>query len=226
MVSKRPSLPLGYSFDGLPEIQSVLHSDECLELYSLKSSTDGLICALVIVRLLTGSFDREELSNWWSRQPSELLNVERLFDSERSPAGALVAVMTLHGHQIESESLNQASQAELTDLFVDLVELVERTCAFGMYPDLNPSLLWREPGADGYSQSCQVTEGLVTSRNKSALWLGHSFGMPQGSNSGRAPRLRRAFSSGLNLRERRLLRRLTAAWHHRLIDLEFPLGLG
>jgi AAA+ superfamily predicted ATPase len=147
MVSKRPSLPLGYSFAGLPEIQSVFHSDEHLELYSLQSSTDASICTLVIIRLTTGSFDREELKKWWAAQPSDLLSVERFFDDEQSPTGAFVALLTLHGHPIESESLNQASQVELTNLFVDLVDLVERTCAFGMYPDLNPSSLWREPGS-------------------------------------------------------------------------------
>jgi hypothetical protein len=146
MVSKRPSLPLGYSFAGLPEIKSVLYSDAHLELYRLQSASDDPISTLIIRRPLTNSFGREELSKWWGEQPSDLLNVETLFDAEQAPTGTLVALLTLHGHSIGSEVLTQASQVELTDLFVNLVDLVERTCASGMYPDLNPSLLWRESG--------------------------------------------------------------------------------
>jgi hypothetical protein len=147
MVSKRPSLPLGYSFAGLPEIMSVLHSDANLELYSLQSASDDPISTLIIRRSLTSSIGREELSRWWKQQPSDLLNVERLFDAEQVPTGAIVALLTLQGHPIGSEVLTQASQVELTDLFMDLVDLVERTCALGMYPDLDPSLLWREGGS-------------------------------------------------------------------------------
>ena len=144
MVSKRPSLPLGYSFAGLPEVKSVLHSDETLELYSLESESDDQIEVLLIGRSPTNSFSREKLSEWWGAQPSDLLTVERLFDAQQSPSGAVVALLTLHGHPIESEVLTQASQTELTGLFVELVDLVERTCASGIYPDLNPSLVWRE----------------------------------------------------------------------------------
>lgn len=147
MVSKRPSLPLGYSFAGLPEVKAVLHSDESLELYSLESASDDQIAALIIRRSLTNSFSREELSKWWGEQPNDLLNVERLIDAQQAPNGAVVALLTLHGHPIESEVLTQASQIDLTGLFVDLIDLVERTCASGLYPDLNPSLLWRESGS-------------------------------------------------------------------------------
>jgi ATP-dependent 26S proteasome regulatory subunit len=192
MVSKRPSLPLGYSFAGLPEVKSVLHSDESLELYSLKSASDDSTAALVIRRSLANSLSREDLTKWWGEQPSDLLKVERIFDAEQSPTGAVVALLALHGHPIEYEALTQASQGELTGLFVDLVDFTERTCASGMYPDLNPSLLWRENGGGQLfaispsDRSPQDESEQISMMARAFFWYATGIEYPEHTNASRS----------------------------------------
>jgi ATPase family associated with various cellular activities (AAA)/AAA+ lid domain len=144
MASRRPSLPKGYSFAGLPEVKSTLHIDEKLEIYSLQSSTEDSIAALIIGHSVPSALSGKALTKWWELQPSDLLMVEKLLDWEQAPEGSFAALLTLHGHPIETEMLAQATQMELTSLFGQLVDLLEHAGDSGLYPDLTSSLLWRE----------------------------------------------------------------------------------
>lgn len=121
MVHRRPSLPIGHSFSGLPPIKRTLHSDDRCELYALDSSV-----------LL---FSRERLTTWWDAQDSSVFTVTKVLPN--------AAVLVLSGRRMEDLNFGDKSDDCLRGLFRSMIDLVDRTSITGMFPDFNPALTWQ-----------------------------------------------------------------------------------
>lgn len=144
MIKTRPSLPSGYSLAGLPAVAKALHSDERCELYSLVTGET----ALVLVRRPNGPPpEASRLVDWWTTQPTQLLEVRHVMSVMESPPNSFGAVLALRGRRLETESLKGEKQDTLKQLFCAMLDVVDRGLPVKMYPDFDPSLVWLS--ADG-----------------------------------------------------------------------------
>src|SRR5262245_12046362 len=110
MIKKRPALAIGHSVAGLPAITSTLHSDERCELYTLGSPGVGAT-TLFLVRCLGDRPSKERrLADWWTAQPSQLLTLLQVLNSEQCPADSMGAVLALQGRRLNEKSLTEAKQ--------------------------------------------------------------------------------------------------------------------
>jgi len=142
MIKKRPTLATGHSLAGLPAVTRALHTDERCELYTLASS-GGSETTLLLVRSPEGSPPvARRLAEWWTSQPPQVLTVLQVLTTEESPPNLSGAVLVLRGRRLEDESLTEAKQGSLKQLFHAMLDVVDRGLSVQMYPDFNPSLAW------------------------------------------------------------------------------------
>jgi ATP-dependent 26S proteasome regulatory subunit len=141
MIKKRPTLSTGHSIPGLAPIVSVLHTDDCVEAYSLGQldNQDWLL-------ILYSGVDRERLEGWWFAQPDEILRAVEIFDTKRSHLNTHAAVLRVVGIQAAQSNLKSQSDAELRALFLSVLDAVERGRSIGMTPEFDPSLTWLVQG--------------------------------------------------------------------------------
>jgi AAA+ superfamily predicted ATPase len=143
MIKRRPTLPTGHSLAGLPAVAKVLQSDNRCELYSLASSDAGQTTLLLVRGPDALSRDTHRLADWWSAQdPRILILLRTLSDGEIVPNSS-GALLKLGGRRIEDENLTEAPLDSLRRLFHALLDVVDRGMAVQMFPDFNPSLVWR-----------------------------------------------------------------------------------
>ena len=142
MITRRPTLPTGYSLVGLPAVTKVLHSDSKCELYSLLSS-ESAETALLLSWSPDRSPETYRLTNWLNAQHPRILSLLRVLTVEESPANASGFVLELRGHHVDDESLKTADEGSLKRLFHSMLDVVERGQSVQMFPDFNPSLSWQ-----------------------------------------------------------------------------------
>jgi AAA+ superfamily predicted ATPase len=142
MTSRRPTLPLGYSLAGLPEVQNIVHADDKCELYALKSS-GAAEPHLMLLRSDRGSPDIEQMIRWWTTQWPDILTIIGVLKSDESPAHTRGVALSLQGKSIKETALQTASAEGLRELFLGMLDLIERVRDVGMYPDFEPTLCWQ-----------------------------------------------------------------------------------
>lgn len=137
MIKKRPTLATGHSLPDLVPIVSVLHVDDSIEIYSL-GTTENRESLLI----LHSYADQMKLENWWSAQPSQIMETGEAFDARKVHLNTSATVLRVSGIQAEQLNLKNESDASLRALFLSILDAVERGRLVGMSPNFSSSLTW------------------------------------------------------------------------------------
>jgi hypothetical protein len=94
MITKRPTFPIGYSVAGEPAIEKVLHTDDCLEIYSLASNPD--LCQVLLQQRGDATASLQRWSSL-SGTATKVENVVNVFDIPDFSSGVRFSVSGEHG---------------------------------------------------------------------------------------------------------------------------------
>ncbi len=140
MIKKRPRYPAGHSVAGLSPIAKALHTEEQLELYSL--GFDGPQETMLFIANSPDSWEScKSFEEWWAVQPPHVLKLREMLNPLEAK-DSCCAVLLVEGRNLASESFSDAEETRLRQLLGALLDLVDHGLKIGMFPDLDPSLMW------------------------------------------------------------------------------------
>jgi hypothetical protein len=167
MAARRPSLPIGFIFNGLPTIERALTADDAVEIYLL-TSQPGVTELLVIYR-----GDPTPVLTWWAAHTEAGLNLRGIVDVKDIPGFSAGAHLAVKGEPLQTANYSSSNAETLEALLFDLAEAVFSVKAQGLLADLNPNYCWRT--IDGNIQSILPTAEPAVSERDAIRYLARSF---------------------------------------------------
>lgn len=167
MATRRPTLPIGFSFANTPAIEKILHIDDLFEIYRLVSGGD----ATEILILQRG--DSTATTEWWSGLSEKNIKLERVVDIADLHAFSAGAHLSVRGGFLGYASYTSSSSEELESLFFGLIECANEGQTRGLFPDLSPFACWRSD--DGTVRSAIPLAKYRLSETDAIRYIARSF---------------------------------------------------